>query len=147
MFLDNLPSVVQSRQFLNLTHNSLQYGRDNCRSSNYYYEAVEINTMQSDIYTLAIQSQGYLDTSGFLYQQHFDPYEPTKKLLIKSFDGCSENRMKITSLLKSNITYVLVISTRKEHELNKFLIITSGPSNVTMKNIRKYNILCSFPNE
>lgn len=121
-----------------MTQNSLKYGRQNCQSPNFYYESININVIQSGIYTLSSISD--ISLHGYLFKQHFNSYRSSERLLFDDAVGCLWNDFKITIELQSSVTYVLVVTTTNENSIGDFLILASGPNNVTFNRISKSNI-------
>ena len=122
-----------------MTDNSPRYGRDNCESLYYYYESLQINVIQSGVYTMV--STGTRSTYGHLFKQHFNPYSLSERLLSFNYEGCSEtHQFKIITELQSNVTYVLIVTTRLGDMMGNFSILASGPNNVTFYHISKSNV-------
>lgn len=138
LFEENIPSIVQSVFSAQLTANSSKYGRESCRLAYYYYESIQINVNQSGTYTLA--SANGTNTYGSLFQQHFNPYNPSETAIPYHLGFCLMDSFRITIGLQCNLTYILIVSTRHEEQKGTFSILASGPNNVILNRISKAKI-------
>jgi len=78
---------------------------------------------------------------GYLYKQHFNPYNPSEGLLFSNTYGCHFSQFKITTDLQSNMTYILIVTTSIERYIGNFSILVTGPNNVIFNSTSKFNIL------
>jgi hypothetical protein len=119
-----------------LTTDSQTYGRTSCTSLNYYYETIQVNVVKTDWYTLSSNSS--LDTYGYLYKDHFNPFNPSENLLLRDDDGCFKNQFRLVTYLQSSARYVLVVTTYYSNVTETFSIVAFGPDNVILNHISKY---------
>ncbi len=92
--------------------------------------------MTSGSYILS--SDSGMNTYGYLYKDYFNPLNPTENLLSENDENCGNNQFKFVGDLQSTATYILVTTTYFSDETGKFVIIASGPNNVTFDLIREY---------
>ena len=125
-----------------MTINSPRYNRGGCQyedlDSDYYYESIQINVIQSEIYTLS--SIGTINAYGYLYKHHFNPHSSSERLLFYDDEGCFSNQFKITAELEFNVTYILIMTTFRSYIRGNFSILVSGSNNVTFSRISEFNI-------
>ena len=118
-----------------MTENSAKYGRLNCRFVEFYYESIKINVIQSGVYTFSSMSN--MRTYGYLYKEHFNPYDPYKGLFSHNYGGCGAQGFRTTAELHFNGTYTLVVSTLSENDIGSFLVLVSSSNSVTFNHISK----------
>ncbi len=117
--------------------NSQRYGRTECSSSwNDYYEAIQVNVITSGSYTFSSDSS--VDIYGYLYTDHFNPFNLSENLLSEDKFGCGNTQFKLVYYLQSNATYVLVVTTYEPSVTSEFSIIALGMNNITFNRISKY---------
>ena len=80
---------------------------------------------------------GQIPTYGYMYQQHFNPYSYSERLITYSSLGCPSNQFKMTTELQSGVTYILIVTTFGSNIRGNFSVIAFGPNNVTFKQISK----------
>jgi hypothetical protein len=121
-----------------LTENSQIYNRQDlpCQVPEYYYEAIQVNVVESADYDLC--SDSTMDTQGYLYNNTFNPFNPYINLLVSNDDGNDSTQFTLTTYLRANTTYVLVVTTFRENTVGPFSIFVSGPNNVSLNPIREY---------
>ena len=117
-----------------LTADSQTYSRD-CRISNYYYETIQVNVNETAYYS--IESNSSVDTFGYIYEDSFNPFNPSENLLSQSNDQCNDQFKLVTNLQVSS-TYVLVVTTFGPNVTGEISIIVSGPNNVSFNPISEY---------
>ena len=83
-------------------------------------------------------SVSHLDTSGYIYEHDFDPYETSTNLLTEDSDRCTNNQLHTIITLQSNMTYVVIITTRDSKPDGRFSIVAIGPSDITFEHHSKY---------
>jgi hypothetical protein len=136
-----------------LTVNSGMFSRTGSSESNFYYEAIQINVLTTGVYRISSQSntsesymdvtnayeftsEGYnitqvdMDTFGYIYQNSFNPSNPSMNLIAQDDDSAGNRQFAVTLSLRSDVTYVLVFTTYYPSMTGPFLIVTSGPNNV-----------------
>ncbi|CAF1171017.1 unnamed protein product [Adineta steineri] len=131
-------STVQSEYKLQLTTNSQTYSRD-CRQSNYYYETIRVNVVETGYY--AVISYSSIDTFGDIYEDDFNPMNPFENLLSQDYRVCSHDDFKFIVYLHTGTKYILVVTTSSPNTTGKFFIETSGPKNITFDPYSKYFVL------
>lgn len=108
---------------------SLNYTRHGGAGS-YYYEAIEVRVATTGSYTFS--SSGTIgDNFGYLYQGNFYPSYPQYNI-VTSNDDASGRDFGFTATLRSDITYILVVTTLQPRNTGSFTITTSDPANVSM---------------
>lgn len=135
-YLANIPLVIETNYFSNLTKDNQKYGRTGCQSL-HYYETIEINLITSGIYTF--ESDNYEILYGYLYQDYFNPLNPMQNLLLQNYRGCSTFDFKLVSYLHSNITYILLVTTFLKNKTDRFTIFAYGPEEIIFNRTSKYS--------
>ena len=127
-----------------MTEYSPQFVSDNndCRSLKYYYEAIQIDVVQSGTYSFA--STDYIEQDGFLYTQHFNPFNLSERLLADNQKNCPTLQLSMITNLTSNLTYILVVTTFFDQVKGNFEILVSGPNKV---NIYRINIQAIYSSQ
>jgi hypothetical protein len=117
---------------------SQSYSRSDsaCEAPNYYYEAIQVNAVEDGIYNL--WSNSTMDTCGYLYNDTFNPFKPSTNLLVSDDDSNGGSQFKLTSCLRANTTYLLLVTTYYRNKVGPFSIFVSGPNNVNLNRIREY---------
>lgn len=129
-----MSSVIQWTNSSTLAKNSQMYSQD-CNWENFFYEAFEIKVPENRYYT--IWSSSNIDTYGYIYENSFDPLNPTENLLIKDDDGESNDQFKFEIPLYDDITYILVVTTYHPQIIGDININILGLKNVTVKRLSK----------
>ena len=111
------------------------YSRDQCQSSDYYYQAMQFNVKESGIYRFQSESKIYM--YGYLYRDTFDPTKPDQNLLSENGRICSAGILWLNASLSSNATYILIATTDVPARTGVFTICAFGASNVTFSLIRE----------
>ena len=118
---------------------------ENTLDSDYYYEPMQINVIQSGDY--ALSSVDSTDrVVGYLYKEHFNEFMPEERLILRPSDTCPTDEFKIISELQSSVTYILIMTaepTSSRLESN-FSILVSGPNNITFNPISMFHIESIF---
>ncbi len=115
--------------------NSQTYPRT-CGRVNYYYEAVEINVIETGYYI--ILSNSTIDTYGVIYENNFDVFRTGMNFILEDDKSGCNDQFKILTLLAVNTTYILVVTTSKRNMTGTFSVIVFGPKNVSMNHIGEY---------
>ena len=82
-------------------------------------------------------STSHINAFGYLYEDHFNPLEPTEKSLSENRAGCPNGQFRLVFHLQSDVTYVLVITTVYPENIGDFTITVSGLNNIVFKHISK----------
>ncbi len=90
----------------------------------------------SDKYTLG--SYGPIDTYGYIYENNFDPFSPSKNLLAMDDDSGSGYQFKLVALLQVDITYVLVVTTYSSRRTGAFSIYVPNANSIILKYLSEY---------
>ncbi|CAF1456455.1 unnamed protein product, partial [Adineta steineri] len=122
-------SAVQSNYSSELNTSSQTYSRD-CRKSNYYYQTIRMNVVETGYY--ALSSNSSMDTFGDIYKDDFNPMNPFENLLSQDYRACSSQDFKFIAYLYTGTTYILVVTTSSSNTTGNFSILTSGPDNITL---------------
>ncbi len=119
-----------------LTTNSQKYGLTMCASASNYYETIQVNVVTGGSYSLSSSSS--IVTYGYLYTDHFNPFNLSENLLSKDYGSCNSRQFKLLTYLQADITYVLVVTTSFLRIEQKFLVLVTGPNKVTLNPISEY---------
>jgi hypothetical protein len=105
-----------------------------CDWDNFYYETFEVKVPEIRSYT--IQSSSNIDTYGYIYENKFNPLNPTENLLTSDDDsGGSGHQFKFEIPLYVNTTYILVVTTFSEKRTGEIKIDLLGVTNVTVNRL------------
>jgi len=124
--------VQQVAYISQLTTSSSKYSRD-AMEGNYYYEAVQVNVLQNGKYTLA--SDSTMNTYGYIYNDTFDPLNPSKNLIHEDDSSECNGQFKLVIDLQKQMKYILVVTTNNPNVIGSFSILALGPNNVTVQNL------------
>ncbi|CAF1199514.1 unnamed protein product [Adineta steineri] len=125
--------IYQTEYSSELTINSQTYGNDQCKSLYYYYEVVQVIVDTVGFYTFS--STGNIIPYRYLYEDYFNPFNPSDSLLLKDDERCDRDRFELFNYLQPNVTYLLVATIPFSKITGSFSIIASGANNVTFKRI------------
>lgn len=123
------PSVVRSVYASEFTASSDMYSRDQCQSSDYYYQALQFDVATSGIYRF--QSESTIHMYGYLYRDTFNPSQSSQNLFLENGKICLSGSLWLKSPLLSNTTYILIATTDVPARVGKFAIYAFGASNIT----------------
>ena len=93
----------------------------------------------SGSYTFVCNST--IDSYGYLYNDTFDPYNPTLNFLQQNDDGAGSRQFLLNWTLSVNGKYVLVPTSLSVNTISKFSIIGSGSGGAV--NFTKLNVTCT----
>jgi hypothetical protein len=119
-----------------LTQNSSTYSLKHCGLSNHFYEAIQLNVVETNYYSL--RSNSSIDTHGSIYKNKFNPVDPSENFLLQNDDSCGGVQFELIVDLQAGTTYVLVVSTSLPNVTGAFSMVVSGPNNVSLKHISEY---------
>jgi hypothetical protein len=122
-----------------LTADTQTYTRE-CGRSSYYYETIEVNVQETGNYSFGSISN--IQTYGYIYEDSFDPFNPTQNLLSQDGYGCGMYKFQFTTWLQVNTTYVLVVTTFFPNVQGNFSVHVIGPNNVSLNRTSEY--FCFF---
>ena len=110
--------------------------------ANVYCEAIKIDVTETAQYTIVGNSK--MKILGYAYENNFTIFDLEKHAIERShyINNCDE-QFRIVLHRQMNTSFILVISTRYAFQQDKFSIVISGPSNVSIKKIGKY-FTCFF---
>lgn len=124
-----VPSTVTSNYSSALTRDDGRYKRPgSLYSTGFLYKAIQVIVNTTGTYSLASVSD--LDTNGYLYNDTFDPSNPSVNLIHQDDDNGGNRQFKITAFLQAGVPYTLVLSTQSTGYSGPFTIVGSGPGNV-----------------
>ncbi|CAF1193465.1 unnamed protein product [Adineta steineri] len=123
------PIDIQTIYTSILTKDTQTYSRV-CGRTQYYYETIEINVENSSIYRF--DSNSSIIIYGYIYENNFNPFNPTDNLVTRSNYSCGGYEFQFTAYLHSNITYILVITTFHSNVQGPFSLIIYGSNNITL---------------
>ncbi|CAF3733935.1 unnamed protein product [Adineta steineri] len=135
LILRDTSSIVQSMYSSVLATNNQIYNRDSVKKTYYYYyyEAIQINVATDGFYM--ITSNSNIDTYGYIYNNSFNPFNPSVNLISEDDDGCSFRRFRLEVNLLVNVAYILVVTTSDADVTGAFSIIVSGLTNSSIKRV------------
>ena len=111
--------------------------REHILPSEFYYEPIQINVVQSGNYTLSSVDNRLTGMIGYLYKEHFSEYTSYERLIANNSNGCPNDEFKIITELQSSVTYILIMMPTNSLSINKFSIVVFGPNNITFNPISK----------
>ena len=120
-----------------LTTNSESFSREKCGPLN-YYQALQIDVAVSG--QCVLWSSSSMDTYGYLYQDRFDPVDPSTNRIISNDDGCDDGQFRLQYFLQKSTSYILVVTSYRENTTGPFSIRTWGGGNVSF--IRMGKCIC-----
>ncbi|CAF3536877.1 unnamed protein product [Adineta steineri] len=139
----NVSWSIQRIYSSELPINDQVYPRSGCQLFNYYYDAVEINVIESGYYIFT--SNSIMNTYGFIYENNFDVFQYKKNLIFEdNINGCN-NQFKISIQLHTDTTYVFVVTTSYPNVTGNYSLLVYGPNNITLHPI--YNFPQIFQNQ
>jgi len=143
--LKGKPADVQTMYSSALTTMSPSYDRaGSSRPPPFYYEAIQVKVMEAAFYNL--YSNSIIDTYGYIYNDSFNPCDPSLNLISEDDQSGDRNQFRLISSLRANTTYILVVTTSFPSVTGNFSILVSGPNNVDLNSISEY-IYCSLNNQ
>ncbi|CAF1484351.1 unnamed protein product [Adineta steineri] len=128
----NMSSVIQWANSTELTVKSQMYSQG-CNQDDFYYDAFEVKVPESRYYT--IWSSSNIDTYGYIYENSFDPLNPSTNLFKKDDDGAPNDQFKFEFPLYADTTYILVVTTYRPSTIGAIKINVLGLQNVTIKRL------------
>jgi len=108
-----------------------------CSKGKYYYETIQINVDQDGFYSFT--NNDTRRTYGYIYINDFDPFNPDENLIASSNSSCSSHSFRLGSYFKTNITYILVITTLEPYIQGAFQLFVTGLGNASLNRICKYS--------
>ncbi len=129
-------SVIDSVYLSALTISSQKYARTGCYEADYYYEAIQVKVIDSGMYSFRRNST--INTFGYIYNDTFIPFSPAINLLLKDDGKCFNGQFKLTTVLHTNITYILVVTSDSPNVTETFSISVSGSNTVSFSRIGEY---------
>ena len=120
---------------------------ENILPSEFYYEPIQINVVQSGNYTMSSVDSHLPYITGSLYKEHFDQFILDKRLIARNLNGCPNDEFKIITELQSSVTYILIMTPTITFSVNNISLLIFGPNNITLNPISKSNtksIISSF---
>ena len=136
--MDNIEPIIQSNYSSELNNKSQKHTNFNCRQLDHYYEAFEINVNTSGFYMFSSKSS--LNTSGYLYEHQFNPYDSIDTSLARNDDSCGKDQFQIVAYLKFNITYTLIVTTSYAYAYGQgpFSVFVEGPDEIEIRQMSMY---------
>jgi hypothetical protein len=119
------------------------FPRDECGTSKYYYEALQI-TVSVDA-SIMFCSNSNMDTYAFFYQHTFDPFDLSTGLLASDDNGCDDRHFRLCVPLRTNTAYILVVTTNTTRTTGVFSVAAVGGAEINftrIDHISKYGCLC-----
>ncbi|CAF0808178.1 unnamed protein product [Adineta steineri] len=128
----NTSSVFQNIYTSSLTMNNQMYFRD-CEKRSFYYETIELKVIESGYYTF--RGRGTIDAYGSIYENKFNPLEPSENLLKTDDDSGLDTQFKLDLYLNVGTIYVLVVTTYEPKETGEFSIAVLGKDKVILERL------------
>jgi hypothetical protein len=117
------------------TDTTERYSRDQHQSSNYFYQALQLKIATNGLFQFRGDSAIHL--YGYLYESRFNPLDPTHNLLSENDDESGKDGLWLNASLSSNVSNILVVTTRSPDRTGLFMIQAFGPAEVTFNLIRE----------
>jgi hypothetical protein len=125
------PPIPVSNYTGALTINSRNYTRPGQTSATYHYETIQVRVATTGTYTFT-SSGTIADNYGYLYQGNFYPSYPQYNIIAQDDDGTGSRNFRFSATLRSDITYILVVTSLQPGDTGSFTIVASDPVNVSM---------------
>lgn len=140
--------MIESTYSAVLTQNSPIFARTDCKTLDYYYEAVQMEVIQSGCYNLAGNSS--IDVYGHLYKDEFSPLFPMHHLFAEDGRDYRDRHFELQASLLNNTKYILVATTFHPNMTGPLNVLVTGPNGVNLSRIREYFhdgyfLLSNFP--
>jgi hypothetical protein len=103
---------------------------------NYYYEVIQVNVDETGYYIL--ESNSNVDTYGYIYEDNFNPFNPSENLLLEHDESCDSHHFKLTAVLQASTTYMLAVTTYYPNVTGAFSIVTYGLNTIHLSRTSKY---------
>ncbi|CAF3392487.1 unnamed protein product, partial [Rotaria sp. Silwood2] len=123
-----------------LTINSETFIRPYGRFTIYYYEAFEM-TVPADGDYIIIMSNSSIVTCGLLYTENFYSNSPTVNLVTIKCGVGGNSQYQFSYYIKSDIRYILVITTRNAQITGNYTLLVSGFNRVNLRQINSSSIV------
>ncbi|CAF1416032.1 unnamed protein product [Adineta steineri] len=123
------PINIQLRYSSKLTDDSPTYYRD-CQVPQCHYETLQIHVNITGLYVF--WSENNINAYGYIYENDFNPLKPSENLLLSHDGECNDGQFKLIIDLKTNIRYILVVTTHDPKTIGNFSVFISGPNNITL---------------
>ncbi len=133
---------IQAIYSSKLTMSGQIYVRTRCGPANYYYDAVEVNVIETGYYIII--SNSTIDTYGYIYANNFDVFNSRMNLILDNDNSGCNQQFKILIRLQVNTTYILVVTTSYTNVTGALSVLVFGPSNVSMNHISNSEFLYFF---
>ena len=112
------------------------YAPSECEPANYYYEALQLNVLK-DATCILVINDFYL-SRGYLHNDNFNPYNPSKNTLIVDPQHCQARQYGIITYLQTNTTYILIITASDPNSLSSFSVFATASNKITFTRISKF---------
>ncbi len=96
----------------------------------YYFESIQVSVSIMGTYTFISNSP--INTYGYLYRDQFNPADLSLKLISENDDSNGQGQFRITAILQTGQTYILVVTTFSPSITGEFSIVSSGLATVNM---------------
>ncbi|CAF4129009.1 unnamed protein product [Adineta steineri] len=126
----NTLSVFQNTYSSTLARNNQIYHRE-CDKQNFYYESIQVKVIEAGYYIF--RSNGNTDLYGSIYNNKFNPLDPSENLLKTDDDSDSDTQFKLDIHLDADMIYVLVVTTFDSKQTGEFSIAVSGIKKVILE--------------
>jgi hypothetical protein len=133
-------STLSSTCSSELTTGMERYSRDQCQASNYHYQALKIHVDTNAFYKFSSNSSIHM--YGYLYHDTFNPFDPSRNLLVENDNMCNKKQISFEFSLFTHATYVLVVTTQVSGRTGAFMTQVVGSGNITFNRLGKPIIHC-----
>lgn len=106
-----------------------------CGQGNYHYETIQVNVGHNGSYSFGSNNSDLL--YGYIYENDFEPSYPSNNLLTQSSFTCGKYTFGVAAYLRVDVTYIVVVTTLNPNVKGPFLLLVSGPNNITLNRIGK----------
>ena len=128
--------MIESTYSSVLTRDSPIFARTDCKTSNYYYEAIRMEIVQSGCYNLIGNSS--IDVYGQDYKDQFNPLFPMHDLFAEDGRTYRDGHFELQTSLLNNTKYILVVTTFHQNITGTLSVLVTGPNSVNLNRISEY---------
>lgn len=73
-----------------------------------------------------------MDAYGYIYQGNFYPSYPQYTIITEDDESGENNQFKMAAPLRSDITYILVVTTYEPDTIGSYGVTVAGPNSITI---------------
>lgn len=109
------------------------FTRTDCRTSNYYYETIQVKVLENGCYKFV--SNSTVDTYGYICEDYFKPVTPSDNLFLEIGRGRRDGQFEVQTSLLIDTIYILAVSTLEPNVTGVFSVMATGPNTVNFTRI------------